>query len=117
LHGALGLTSDRILTILLYPRNASEKWFDQIARFTMMIKSPAMAILPDGEDHIAPWMDYVVRTPVHNEHLFALYVVPIIQLFPYYCAVEQGSINPDCQKSDIPKHARGWSMVLGPGGH
>jgi fructoselysine-6-P-deglycase FrlB-like protein len=117
LHGALGLTSDQILTILLYPRNASEKWFDQIAKFTMMIKSPAVAILPDGEDHIAPLMDYVVRTPVHNEHLFALYVVPIIQLFPYYCAVEQGDINPDCQKSDIPKHARGWSMVLGPGGH
>jgi fructoselysine-6-P-deglycase FrlB-like protein len=117
LHGALGLTDERILTILLYPKNASEKWFDQIARFTMMIKSPAMAILPDGEDHIASLMDYVVRTPVDNQHLFALYVVPIIQLFPYYCAVEQGNINPDCQKSNIPKHARAWSMVLGPGGH
>ena len=117
LHGALGLTNEGILTILLCPKNRSENWFDQIARFTMMIKSPAMAILPEGEDRIAPLMDYVVRTPVDNEHLFALYVVPIIQLYPYYCALEQGNINPDCQRSNIPKYARAWSMVLGPGGH
>ncbi len=117
LHGALGLTDEKILTILLYPRNNSKKWFEQIAKFTMMIKSPVIGILPDGEDEIAPLMDYVFRTPVENEHLFALYVVPIIQLYPYYCAVEQGNINPDCQKSNIPKHARAWSMILKPGGH
>lgn len=117
LHGALGLTDEKILTILLYPKNNSEKWFEQIAKFTMMIKSPTLGILPDKEDKIAPLMDYVFRTPIENEHLFALYVVPIIQLYPYYCAVEQGNINPDCQKSNIPKHARAWSMILKPGGH
>ncbi|MHA1337363.1 MAG: SIS domain-containing protein, partial [Promethearchaeota archaeon] len=117
LHGALGLTDEKILTILLYPKNNSEKWFEQIAKFTQMIKSPCVAILPDGEDKIAPLMDWVWRTPVENEHLFALYVVPIIQLFPYFCAVEQGNINPDCQKSNIPKHARAWTMILKPGGH
>lgn len=117
LHGALGLTDEKILTILLYPKNPSEKWFDQIAKFTMYIKSPCIAILPDGEEKIAPLMDYVVRTPIENEHIFALYVVPIIQLLPYYCAVEQGNINPDCQKSNIPKHARAWTMILKPGGH
>ncbi len=117
LHGALGLTDEKILTILLYPKNNSEKWFEQIAKFTQMIKSPCIAILPEGEDKIAPLMDWVWRTPVENEHLFALYAVPIIQMFPYFCAVEQGNINPDCQKSNIPKHARAWSMILKPGGH
>ncbi len=117
LHGAIGLTDEKILTILLYPKNNSEKWFDQIAKFTQMIKSPSIAILPDDEDKIAPLMDWVWRTPIDNEHLFALYVVPIIQLYPYMCAVEQGDINPDCQKSNIPKHARAWSMILKPGGH
>ena len=117
LHGALGLTNEKILTILLYPKNNSEKWFEQIAKFTMMIKSPAVAILPDKENEIANLMDYVVRIPFENEHLFALYVVPIIQLIPYYCAVEQGNINPDCQKSNIPKHARAWAMILKPGEH
>lgn len=117
LHGALGLTDEKILTILLYPKNNSQKWFEQIAKFTMMIKSPVIAILPDSEDKLSPLMDYVVRTPIDNEHLFALYVVPIIQLLPYYCAVEQKIINPDCQKSNIPKHARAWSMILKPGEH
>ena len=117
LHGAIGLTNENILTILLYPKNTSEKWFKQIADFTIMIKSPTIGILPDHEDEIAPLMDWVFRTPVQNEHLFALYVVPIIQLYPYYCAVELGNINPDCQKSDIPKHARAWTMILKPGGH
>ena len=117
LHGALGLTDEKILTILLYPKNNSEKWFEQIAKFTMMIKSPIVAILPDRENEISTMMDYVVRTPIDNEHLFALYVVPIIQLIPYYCAVEQGNINPDCQKSNIPKHARAWAMILKPGEH
>jgi len=117
LHGALGLTDEKILTILLYPKNNSEKWFEQIAKFTVLIKSPIIGILPDNETKIADMMDYVFRTPVENEHLFALYVVPIIQLYPYYCAVEQGNINPDCQKSNIPKYARAWAMILKPGGH
>ncbi len=117
LHGALGLTDEKILTILLHPKNKAEPWFDQIAKFTMYIKTPSMAILPDKEDHIAPMMDFVIRTPVENEHLFALYVVPAIQMFPYYCAVEQGNLNPDCQRSNIPKYARAWALVLKPGGH
>jgi glucosamine 6-phosphate synthetase-like amidotransferase/phosphosugar isomerase protein len=117
LHGALGLTNDKILTILLYPKNKSEKWFEQIAKFTQLIKSPCIAILPDGEDNIAPMMDWVWRTPVDNEYLFALYIVPIIQMFPYFCALEQGNINPDTQRSNIPKYAKAWTMVLKPGEH
>ncbi|HMF33881.1 MAG TPA: SIS domain-containing protein [Candidatus Lokiarchaeia archaeon] len=117
LHGALGLTDEKILTILLHPKNNTEKWFDQIAKFTSYVKTPSMAIVPDSEENISSMMDYIIRTPVENEHLFALYVVPAIQLFPYYCAVEQGNLNPDCQRSNIPKYARAWSLVLKPGGH
>jgi hypothetical protein len=39
------------------------------------------------------------------------------QLLPYYCAVEAGDINPDCQRSNIPKHARVWSLLFPPGTH
>ena len=117
LHGALGLTNEKILTILLYPKTNSEFWFKQIAQFTQLIKSPCIAILPDSEDKLAPLMDWVWRTPIENEHLFALYAVPIIQMLPYFFAVKQGTINPDCQKSNIPKYARAWAMVLKPGGH
>jgi hypothetical protein len=62
-------------------------------------------------------MDWVWRTPIDNEYLFALYVVPIIQMFPYFCALEQGNINPDTQRSNIPKYAKTWAMVLKPGEH
>jgi glucosamine--fructose-6-phosphate aminotransferase (isomerizing) len=117
LHGALGLTDEHIQTIILAPENRASRWIEQIAKATAMLKTPSMAIVPDKENVISPIMDYVIRTPISNEHLFALYVVPAIQMYPYYCAVEQPGINPDCQRSDIPKHARVWRMVLPRGSH
>jgi hypothetical protein len=39
------------------------------------------------------------------------------QLLPYYCGVEQGDINPDCQRADIPRHARVWNWLYPPGTH
>nr|MDO8099286.1 hypothetical protein [Candidatus Njordarchaeota archaeon] len=112
LHGGLGLTDECIQTILLAPENRASHWIELIAKTTAMLKAPSMAIVPDKEDLISPMMDYVIRTPISNEYLFTLYVVPAIQMYPYYCAVEQGNINPDCQRSNIPKYARAWRMVL-----
>ncbi|WXG45426.1 MAG: SIS domain-containing protein [Candidatus Atabeyarchaeum deiterrae] len=117
LHGALGLTDERIQTIILSPENRASHWIEQIAKATSLLKTPSMAIIPDKEEVISSLMDYVIRVPVSNEHLFSLYVVPAIQLYPYYCAVEQGDINPDCQRSNIPKYARVWRMVLPRGSH
>jgi glucosamine 6-phosphate synthetase-like amidotransferase/phosphosugar isomerase protein len=117
LHGALGLTDERIQTIILAPENNASHWIEQIADVTMMLKAPSMAIVPDKEKVISPMMDYVIRVPISNEHLFALYVVPAIQMYPYYCAVEQGDINPDCQRSNIPRYARVWGMILPRGSH
>jgi glucosamine--fructose-6-phosphate aminotransferase (isomerizing) len=117
LHGALGLTDERIQTVILAPENNASHWIEQIANVTMMLKVPSMAIVPDKEKVISPMMDYVIRVPISNEHLFALYVVPAIQMYPYYCAVEQGDINPDCQRSNIPRYARVWRMVLPRGSH
>jgi glucosamine--fructose-6-phosphate aminotransferase (isomerizing) len=117
LHGALGLTDERIQTIILAPENKASHWMELIAKTTSILKTPSMAIVPDKEDVVSSMMDYVIRTPVIDEHLFALYVVPAIQMYPYYCAVEQGDLNPDCQRSNIPKYARVWRMVLPRGSH
>jgi glucosamine--fructose-6-phosphate aminotransferase (isomerizing) len=117
LHGALGLTDELIQTIILAPENNASHWIEQIADVTMMLKAPSMAIVPDKEKVISPMMDYVIRVPISNEHLFALCVVPAIQMYPYYCAVEQGDINPDCQRSNIPRYARVWGMILPRGSH
>jgi glucosamine--fructose-6-phosphate aminotransferase (isomerizing) len=117
LHGALGLTTEKIMTILLNPTTKAQQWMDQIADTTVGLKSPSMAIVPDEERDLSLKMDWVIRCPYSNEFLYALFVVPAIQMYPYYCAVEQGNINPDCQRSNIPKHARVWKMVLKRGGH
>lgn len=117
LHGALGLTDERIQTVILAPETRASRWIELIAKTITMLKTPSMAIVPDKEDLISPMMDYVIRTPISNEHLFALYVVPAIQMYPYFCAVEQGDVNPDCQRSNIPKYARAWRMVLPRGSH
>jgi glucosamine 6-phosphate synthetase-like amidotransferase/phosphosugar isomerase protein len=117
LHGALGLTDEHIQTIILAPESKAHYWIEQIANVTAMLKTPSMAIVPDNENVISPIMDYVIRTPISNEHLFGLYVVPAIQMYPYYCAVEQVGINPDCQRSNIPKYARAWRMILPKGSH
>lgn len=117
LHGALGLTDERIQTIILAPETRASHWIEQIAHVTATLKSPSMAIVPDKENAISTMMDYVIRVPISNEHLFALYVVPAIQLYPYYCAVEQGDINPDCQRSNIPRYAKAWRIVLPRGSH
>lgn len=117
LHGALGLTTEKIMTILLNPTTKAQAWFDQVADTTVILKSPSMAIVPDRERDLSAKMDWVIRCPYENEHLFALFIVPAIQMYPYYCAVEQGNINPDCQRSNIPKHAKIWNRVLKRGGH
>lgn len=117
LHGALGLTDEKIMTIILNPETDAQKWLDQVADTTVLLKSPSMAITYDAERDLSLKMDWVIRCPYENEFLFALFVVPAIQMYPYYCAVEQGNINPDCQRSNIPKHARIWAKVLKRGGH
>ena len=38
------------------------------------------------------------------------------QLLPYWCGVELG-LNPDTQRSNVPKHARVWNMLFPPGTH
>jgi hypothetical protein len=49
--------------------------------------------------------------------LFSLLAILPGQLLPYWSAVEQGDINPDCQRSNIAKYARVWHMLFPPGTH
>jgi hypothetical protein len=38
------------------------------------------------------------------------------QLIPYWSGVGLG-LNPDTQRSNVPKHARAWNMLFPPGTH
>ncbi len=117
LHGALGLTDERIVTVIIAPPGPSYPWLKQIAQVTVGLKTPSIGFVTDSDEDIAPMMDYVVRLPTVDEVLFGIPATLPAQLLPYYCAVEQGDINPDCQRADIPKYARVWRFVLPPGTH
>jgi glucosamine--fructose-6-phosphate aminotransferase (isomerizing) len=117
IHGALGLTDERIVTAIIAPPGPSYPWLKQIAQATVGLKTPAIGIVTEKDKDIAPMMDYVLRLPDVDEHIFAVVSTFVIQLLPYYCAVELGDINPDCQRSNIPKHARVWMQLFPPGSH
>lgn len=117
IHGVLGLTNESIVTYIIAPRGPSYAWLRMVAHATVGLKTPSVGIVEDDDNDIARMMDYVVRLPVVDETIFAIPATFPAQLIPYYCAVEQGNINPDCQRSNIPKHARVWMQLFPPGTH
>jgi fructoselysine-6-P-deglycase FrlB-like protein len=116
IHGALGLTDEQILTVLVAPPGPSYRDMVSIAKVTQLLKTPAVAIVSEDDTEIADIVDYVVRLPVRDEAIFPVLAVLPGQLLPYWCGVGLG-LNPDTQRSNIPKHARVWNMLFPPGTH
>jgi glucosamine--fructose-6-phosphate aminotransferase (isomerizing) len=116
IHGALGLTEESILTVLVAPPGTSYRDLLDIARVTQTLKSPAVALVSESDTEIADIVDYVVRIPVEDEVIFSVLAVLPGQLLPYWCGVGLG-LNPDTQRSNVPKHARVWNMLFPPGTH
>lgn len=116
IHGALGLTREDILTVLVAPPGVAYRDLADIARVTQMLKSPAVALVSSEDTEIADIVDYVVRIPVSDETIFAVLAVLPGQLMPYWMGVDLG-LNPDTQRSNVPKHARVWNMLFPPGTH
>jgi len=117
IHGALGLTDERIVTAVIAPPGPAYSWLKSIAKATVGLKTPSIGILCESDHEIAPMMDYVVRLQDLDENIFMVPATFVAQLIPYYCAVELGDINPDCQRSNIPKHARVWMDLFPRGSH
>jgi len=117
IHGAIGLTDERIVTLLIAPHGLSYPWLRQVAQATVGLKTPSIGFVTEDDDDIARMMDYVVRLPPVDETIFTIPAAFPAQLLPYYCAVEQGNINPDCQRSNIPRYARVWMQLFPPGTH
>lgn len=117
IHGALGLTDEHIVTLIIAPPGPSYPWLRQVAQATVGLKTPSIGFVCEDDNDIAAMMDYVVRLPVVDETIFTIPATVPAQLLPYYCAVEQGTINPDCQRSNIPRYARVWMQLFPPGTH
>jgi glucosamine--fructose-6-phosphate aminotransferase (isomerizing) len=116
IHGALGLTREDILTIVVAPPGQAYQDLRDIARVTQLLKTPLVAIVSDDDTDIADMADYVVRIPESDETVFPVLAVLPGQLMPYWCGVTLG-LNPDTQRSNVPKHAKVWNMLFPPGTH
>ena len=117
IHGALGLTNELIHTIIVAPPGESYQRMKDIAKVTQMLKTPSIAIVAEDDEEIANLVDDVIRIPNVEETLFAVPAILPGQLLAYFCAVELGDVNPDCQRSNIPKHAKVWNWLFPPGTH
>jgi glutamine---fructose-6-phosphate transaminase (isomerizing) len=117
IHGALGLTREDIHTILIAPPGNSYERMIDIAKVTQILKSPAIAIVAEDDQQISKMVDEVIRVPAVEETIFSVPAILPGQLLPYYCAIELGNINPDCQRSNIPRYARVWNWLYPPGTH
>jgi len=116
IHGALGLTDEQILTVLVAPPGPSYGEMVSLAKVTEILKTPSVAIVSEDDTEVADRCDYVIRLPATDEAVFAVLAVLPGQLLPYWCGVGLG-LNPDTQRSNIPKHAKVWNMLFPPGTH
>ncbi len=113
LHGALGLTQPDLLTIVVAPlHDANYAALRDIAQVTMMLKSPSIALVSENDVAVAEQVDDVFRLPETDPHLFAILAILPGQLLPYWGAVAQGDINPDCQRANIARHAKVWNWLF-----
>lgn len=113
LHGALGLTQNDILTIVIAPLGDQDyAALRDVAQVTMMLKSPSIGIISEEDQKVAEQVDDVFRIPETDPYLFSIISILPGQLLPYFAGVAQGDINPDCQRSNIARHARVWNWLF-----
>jgi glucosamine 6-phosphate synthetase-like amidotransferase/phosphosugar isomerase protein len=118
IHGALGLTQPDILTIVVAPLDdPNYAALHDIAQVTDMLKSPSIGIVSEADERVAGQVDDVFRLGETDPHLFAILAILPGQLLPYWAALAQGNINPDCQRADVARHARVWNWLFPPHTH
>lgn len=117
IHGALGLTDKDIITFLIAPKSdTGYKELKDIADYCNTVKSVCIAIVSDDDDDISNMVDDVVRLPMDIPELFPLLAILPSQLIPYWSSVLSG-LNPDTQRSNVPRYGRAWAKLFPPGTH
>jgi glucosamine 6-phosphate synthetase-like amidotransferase/phosphosugar isomerase protein len=113
LHGALGLTQHDILTIIVAPpHDPNYAALRDIAEVTLRLKAPSIGLVSANDKAVAEQVDDVFRLDETDPHLFAILAILPGQLLPYWSAVAQGDINPDCQRANIARHAKVWNWLF-----
>jgi glucosamine 6-phosphate synthetase-like amidotransferase/phosphosugar isomerase protein len=113
IHGALGLTQHDILTIVVAPLDEPNyEALRDIAQVTYMLKSPSIAVISSEDRRVAEQVDDVFRLDETDPNIFSILAILPGQLLPYWSAVAQGDINPDCQRANIARHAKVWNWLF-----
>jgi glucosamine 6-phosphate synthetase-like amidotransferase/phosphosugar isomerase protein len=113
IHGALGLTTHDILTIVVAPLDdPAYPALRDVAQVTAMLKSPSIGVVSVDDEKVAAQVDDVFRLPERDPILFSVLAILPGQLLPYFAGVAQGDINPDCQRADVARHARVWNWLF-----
>lgn len=113
IHGALGLTRSDILTIIVAPLDdPNYEALRDIAQTTYMLKSPSIALISQEDKRIAEQVDDVFRLDETDPNIFSILSILPGQLLAYWSAIAQGDINPDTQRSNIPRYAKVWNWLF-----
>jgi len=113
IHGALGLTQSDILSIIVAPlADPNYEALRDIAQATFMLKAPSIAIISEDDERVAEQVDDVFRLAETDPIICAILAIFPGQLLPYFSAIAQGDINPDCQRADIARHAKVWNWLF-----
>jgi glucosamine--fructose-6-phosphate aminotransferase (isomerizing) len=118
IHGALGMTDTNIVTFLMAPKNDSGyKELKDIAEYCNTVKTICIGIVSEDDNDISNMVDDVIRLPQSIPELFPLLAILPSQLVPYWCSVLTGVLNPDTQRSNVPRYGRAWAKLFPPGTH
>jgi glucosamine 6-phosphate synthetase-like amidotransferase/phosphosugar isomerase protein len=118
LHGALGITTYDILTVVIAPlEDPNYRSLRDVAQVTRMLKAPSIAIASDADREVSAEVDDVFRLPESDPVLFSVLGILPGQLLAYFAGVAQGDVNPDCQRANIARHARVWNWLFPKGSH
>lgn len=117
LHGAIGLSDEEIVTVFIGSSGQSYERMIDAVKVSNLCGSPTISFVWEDDKQISQLTDDVFRIPGKiNEVISPLLFVLPAQLLAYYSGVQKG-LNPDCQRSNMPRYARAWLQAFPLGTH
>jgi len=117
LHGVIGLSNEEIVTVFFgSPGKSYERMIDAV-KVSNLCGSPTISFVWEDDKQISKLTDDTFRLPGKIDEVISplLFILPA-QLLAYYSGVLKG-LNPDCQRSNIPRYARAWFQAFPLGTH
>lgn len=116
-HDAIALLGPEMTTIPIAPPGPSYTRLYDCARTARAARSPVLAVVAEGDAHIARTADHVIPLPAElPEILWPILATILFQLLGYHLGVRRG-YNPDTLRTDDLDHARAWLTAFPLGTH